>query len=294
MNSKFIFVLTLLLYYLPTNAQEGWFWQNPLPQGNELQDVFFTDENNGWAVGILGTILQTTNGGTYWTFQTSGNNKHLTSVYFIDSNNGWVAGEFGKILNTTNGGFSWLNQTAPINDIWSVYFTDINNGWIVGVNGNICRTTNGGTDWLVQSSGTNHFLHSVNFTDVNNGWAVGEYNTILKTTNGGVTFIEEEPNPTQPNSFLLSQNFPNPFNPITKIKFEIPSQARNDNTLVTLKVYDVLGREVATLVNEEIRQGRTAGEYEVEFDSRGLPSGVYFYQLKAGSFVETKKMVLIR
>lgn len=96
-------------------------------------------------------------------------------------------------------------------------------------------------------------------------------------------------------SFNLSQNYPNPFNPSTKIKYEIPGQARNDNILVTLKVYDVLGNEVATLVNEE----KPAGDYEVEFSShsdegQNLSSGVYFYQLNTGEFIQTKKMILIK
>jgi hypothetical protein len=74
------------------------------------------------------------------------------------------------------------------------------------------------------------------------------------------------------------------------IRYEIPGKARNDNMLVVLKVYDVLGKEVATLVNEE----KPVGSYEVEFDGAGLPSGIYFYQLSAGTFIETKKMVLMK
>ena len=97
--------------------------------------------------------------------------------------------------------------------------------------------------------------------------------------------------------FLLTQNYPNPFNPSTIIRYEIPGQTRNDNALVTVKVYDVLGNEIATLVNEE----KPAGSYEVEFDGTGLSSGIYFYQLSvrassgsARHYVETKKMVLIK
>ena len=90
---------------------------------------------------------------------------------------------------------------------------------------------------------------------------------------------------TQPKRILLSQNYPNPFNPSTTIRYSIPN-ARN----VTIKVFDVLGKEVATLVNEE----KSSGEYEVEFNASSLPSGIYFYQLKAGSFVETKKMILLK
>jgi hypothetical protein len=99
-----------------------------------------------------------------------------------------------------------------------------------------------------------------------------------------------EDNQNRPINYELSQNYPNPFNPTTKIRYEIPGQARNDNMLVTLKVYDVLGSEVTTLVNEEM----VVGKYEVEFTGIGLPSGIYFYRIQAGNFVETKKMVLMK
>ena len=90
--------------------------------------------------------------------------------------------------------------------------------------------------------------------------------------------------------FSLEQNYPNPFNPSTKIKFTIPSDVKGQKSNVTLKVYDVLGNEVATLVNEE----KPAGEFEVDFNAIGLPSGIYFYQLNAGSFLQTKKMVYLK
>jgi photosystem II stability/assembly factor-like uncharacterized protein len=86
-------------------------------------------------------------------------------------------------------------------------------------------------------------------------------------------------------TFKLFQNYPNPFNPNAKIKFTI-----SDFGLTILKVYDLLGREIATLVNEE----KPAGEYEVEFDAEGLPSGIYLYQLRAGNYTETKKMLLLK
>ncbi len=92
--------------------------------------------------------------------------------------------------------------------------------------------------------------------------------------------------------FYLEQNYPNPFNPSTKIKYTIPSVTLSEveGSLVTLKVYDILGNEIATLVNEE----KPAGSYEVEFDATGLTSGVYFYKLQSNDFSDTKKMILIR
>jgi hypothetical protein len=85
--------------------------------------------------------------------------------------------------------------------------------------------------------------------------------------------------------YRLTQNYPNPFNPTTKIKFTIP-----ERSFVTLKIYDVLGNEIATLVNEE----KLVGSYEIEFNATNLPSGIYFYRLQAGNFVVAKKMVVLK
>ena len=111
-----------------------------------------------------------------------------------------------------------------------------------------------------------------------------------------------------PLHFTLYQNYPNPFNPATTIKYsiptrsvmlnsfqhlnnsEIPKRVRDDNVNVSLKIYDILGREVATLVNQK----QNPGKYEVEWDASNYPSGIYFYKLKSGNYVETKKMILLK
>ena len=100
-----------------------------------------------------------------------------------------------------------------------------------------------------------------------------------------VVSVEDGKKEYVPTSFQLYQNYPNPFNPTTNIGFTI-----SDFGLITLKVYDVLGKEVATLVNED----KSAGNYEVEFDASSLPSGVYLYQLQAGDYIKTNKMILLK
>jgi len=117
--------------------------------------------------------------------------------------------------------------------------------------------------------------------------STGIYQYRLKQIDFNVSFeysdiVEVE---IAPLVFSLSQNYPNPFNPSTTISYQLPV-----NSFLTLKVYDVLGNEVATLVNEE----KQVGEYEIEFSGSSLTSGIYFYQLKAGRFIETKKMVLMK
>ncbi len=102
-----------------------------------------------------------------------------------------------------------------------------------------------------------------------------------------ITLVSE---PNIPSDFKLYQNFPNPFNPSTKIKFTIPQEVRGKMQYVKLKIYDVLGNEIATIIDEE----KTAGTYSIEYNASGLPSGIYFYKLRAGNFIETKKMLLIK
>jgi hypothetical protein len=93
-----------------------------------------------------------------------------------------------------------------------------------------------------------------------------------------------------PSAISLDQNYPNPFNPSTTIKYQILKQVRDDNLNVQLKIYDVLGSEVASLVSQK----QKTGNYEIEWNAANLPSGVFFYQLSFGNYVETKKMILLR
>ena len=188
-----------------------------------------------------------------------------------------------------SGWFSQISGTAT--RLYGISFTDANTGTAVGENGRILRTTNGGTNWTLQTSGITTNLFSVSFTDANTGTAVGENGRIHRTINGGVTFVNQVSSEI-PERFSLYQNYPNSFNPATKINFDIPK-----NGYVTLKVYNLLGKEVQTLVSRDLK----SGSYTVDFNASKLTSGVYFYRLQAtpkdgqaGDFVETRKMVLVK
>jgi len=108
---------------------------------------------------------------------------------------------------------------------------------------------------------------------------------IVNTLCTTVGVNEDEGSLSIPKEYKLAQNYPNPFNPSTTIKYSIPS-----SEFITLKVFDVLGNEVETLVNEE----KSAGSYEVNFNASNLASGIYFYTLQAGKFTETKKLILLK
>ena len=125
------------------------------------------------------------------------------------------------------------------------------------------------------------------FFDADTGLVFGEYGAIFKTYDGGGNIISNISG-LQNNissDYLLYQNFPNPFNPNTTIRYDVKTKGD-----VEMKIFDLLGREVVTLVNEN----QTPGTYEVVFDASSLPSGVYFYKLQAGDFIETRKMVVLK
>ncbi|MBK7157638.1 MAG: T9SS type A sorting domain-containing protein [Ignavibacteria bacterium] len=115
--------------------------------------------------------------------------------------------------------------------------------------------------------------------------AFGNNLYIDDVTSGLITGINNSPIALSPERYELSQNYPNPFNPSTKINFSIPKQS-----FVSLKIYDMLGKEVSQLVSEI----KTAGVYSIDFNALNLSSGTYFYQLKAGEFSDIKRMMLIK
>ncbi len=258
-------------------------WGTSLSGSNDLFALSFVNANTGWASGYGGTVLATTDGGSNWSSQSPGG-CDIQSVSFVNSTTGWAVDDCGYIFATTNGGSNWTTQVSGGPGLYSVYFINSTTGWAVGTSGNIFGTTNGGGSWTSQVNNAGTDIHAVQFVDANTGWAVAG-STILHTTSGGVTSVGTSRFGEQPQSFKLMQNYPNPFNPTTTIRFSLPT-----SSYVTLKVYNILGQEIATLVNGE----RTPGEYTIEWQSSAFPSGVYFYRLSAGNFSSVKKMVLMK
>jgi photosystem II stability/assembly factor-like uncharacterized protein len=263
-------------------------WTPMLESGPDLYSIYFADALTGYACGSGGEIIKSTNGGTGWLSQTSGTTAILRSIQFNNLLTGWATGTDSHLYKTTNGGTTWsMYYNQSLCGLYSVYFANEQTGWVCGCEGAINGTTNNGANWVLQSFASTLYLYSMSFASPLTGWAVGTGGRILKTTTGGITSVQQVSNGV-PNKFSLSQNYPNPFNPNTKIKFDIPEQGVQH--LVQVKVFDILGREVATLVNEELKPGT----YEINFDGSNLSSGIYYYKLNAGDYTQSKKMVLMK
>ena len=261
-------------------------WSNVLPNTDVIFDIFFLNSSIGWVSSGSGKIYKTEDTGNTWNLIGSGQDTAIYTLYFKDEFNGWG----GLFMSTTDGGYTWQKYSFGMWAFESIQFKDEHNGYAIGVNN--LYTTDCGLTWQSFWIPSESALHSFQFVHNKIGWFTGSHGTILKYYCDEPSSIEIEEYFNSYLNYNLSQNYPNPFNPATKIKYSVPSitlrQAQTD-IRVTLKVYDLLGRVVATLVNEE----KPAGEYEVEFDGNNLPSGIYFYQLKAGSYAETRKMVLL-
>lgn len=253
---------------------------------------FFVNQQTGFILGknLTGvqrpTIYKTTNRGLNWIAyngQTFGND-----LYFINENTGITVGRDGKIYRSTNGGTVWDTCNSPVTDeLYSIAFINENTGYTVGPFSLILlKTTNAGISWINENANQSisAWIKSISGYN-NNATFVGEYGMIKSTKPGGEIGIKII-NDLFPSSFSLSQNYPNPFNPTTSIRYQVESRK-----LMKLVVYDILGKEVAMLVNKK----QSPGIYEVSWDGSEYPSGVYFYTLYAdGERIDTKKMVLLK
>lgn len=244
-----------------------------------------------------GRLQKTTNAGLSWTNVTSGlPSLYVTDVEISNSNNqivfvtysGFSAGN--KVFKTTNGGSSWTNISSNLPNI-PVYCLIQNpqneNHLLVGTDLGVFETTNGGTSWFkTHSSLPNVAVFDMDYRDSDK--------SVFAATHGRgmwkLTLTTSVKNESEEivKDFRLHQNFPNPFNSKTKIKFDVPT--KNGNQKVTLKVFDAQGRLIKNLVDEY----KSAGNYEIEFNAGDLPSGVYYYTLTGGNFSKTMKMIYLK
>jgi len=275
-------------YLRTTDGGNNWSEYNVT--GVSIWSMYFLNDRCGFISGNSGMIRKTTDGGLTYTLLNSGTSLRVASLYFTDSLHGYAVCDSETVLRTTNSGANWISQRlGTYIGYESVFFVNSNTGYAVGnwwdiATYKLIKTTNAGVNWTAFSQGNGNPYFDIFFANEFTGWIAGYDGLILKTTNAGSTFVNPNGN-VIPGYAELFQNYPNPFNPSTNIRYRIAKTG-----FVNLKIFDILGKEVATLVNAK----QTAGSYEVSLDGSNLPGGVYYYTLTAGNFKETKKMVLIK
>jgi hypothetical protein len=256
-----------------------------------------TDGGNSW-----GADAKLTNSGYTAGFPSISASGLGVNVVWLDARNG-LPYIFYK--RSTDGGVNWETDTQLTGGIYSTGSPSISSSglvvnvvWVDNRNGSFelyqKRSTDGGESWQTDTRLTNKSGNSENPSVAVSGSVVhtiwsdnrdGNPEIYYKQDPSGNIVSVENISPDLPDNFKLYQNYPNPFNPATTISYSIPKIS-----FVSLKVYDILGREIKTLVNEDM----TAGNYSVNFDASNLAPGIYFYTIKAGAFVRCKKMVLLK
>ena len=286
-----LYVLLVWLFSIKINAQvpngdfeqwagsepDGWWTNNIL-----VQTISQSSDAHSGSFAARGDVVMTT----------SGNLQPLLISGEIGGHGFPISERFANLT-----GYYKLNAVTTEN--LSVVVIPFKNGQGIGVGGSQFFAASDYTKFTVPIFYSNSSIPDscqVSLTVGNNSGSVnvGSYFIVDDVVFEGITTDIDE-TVIFPDSYSLEQNYPNPFNPSTKIRYSIPLHVKHGAANVVLKVYDILGNEVATLVNEE----KPAGIYEVEFSTlsgniHNLSNGVYFYKLQAGEYIETRKMVLLK
>ncbi|MEO8211269.1 MAG: T9SS type A sorting domain-containing protein, partial [bacterium] len=284
---------------------------NDTSLARSLIDCYFWSPDSGLIAGGYNTtdygqsnsvILLTTNGGNSWqsVYKSTRTkewcwkicfNKSYSKSFGVVSIERFAINGLSYILKTTNNGYNWTETPFMTFDQEGIGFVNENTGWVGGygtLNGNDTNymTTNGGINWSKADWGRH--MNRIRFINDTLAFACGQ--TVYKYSRSivGIPYINTE----IPGEFYLHQNTPNPFNPITLIKFDIPNNNEGSSGPIktSLIVYDVMGRVVRKLIDGNL----SPGSYQTSFDAGYFPSGIYFYKLQAGRFTQTKRMMLLK
>jgi hypothetical protein len=282
----------------------------------ELRGLSIPTSKVVYTCGSSGKILKSTNGGDDWIFLKTPTSQTLNSIHFLDNERGFAVGDSGTILYTSNGGVSSTNHPPssfrllrPANEDSVPVMRSITFVWQKAIDPNndpvrytLLISSDTGVTWKSYgpTADTTLQVHSPAQTPGRYFWTVIANDGMLATpslevfafTIISVSDVDGNSN-KMPGEFVLLQNYPNPFNPSTTISFDLPTRSQ-----VTLKILNVLGQEVATLVDGEVQAGR----HEVLWNAAQNPSGVYFYRLTAygaehtqrSVYTQTRKLIVVR
>lgn len=265
---------------------------------SNAQNSLMIIDNNFYGFGLnngAARIRLTTDNATSWTTQqisitgnyTSAIAYHINKLYGVAA----TSTSLPMIGRTTDGGTTWSNIDIGSGVTGTCYFVWVPGTpviYILGSNGGIKRSTDNGVNWVTTPTpGVTNLTHFdfMQYGMVVYGYAVSSNGNVIKIADTLNVLTGTGSNNQIPAEFELSQNFPNPFNPVTVINYSIPKPGN-----VKLTVFDMLGRKVSEPLNEY----KTPGSYELSFNGEKLSTGVYYYRFESGDFTETRKMILVK
>lgn len=301
--------------WVTTDGGESWTIQY-FRDASTIKSLILNNDIGGWWGGIdengyWGTIYKSSDEGITWNKQSIPDVNAIENMFFLDSLNGWAISNhyshpdnwFTQLIRTVDGGKTWniqnndfeypINNVFFINDSIGYGFHSFHRDVLSPNPAILLKTTDSGNTWNLHSIYDDR-LGGMYFINENVGWIVGENELILKTIDGGKNWEKQDDfvivdninSNYIPNKFELFQNYPNPFNSSTKIRYSISKPS-----MVSLKIYDLLGHEVETLVN----QYQGSGRHVLSFFGDNFSSGLYFYTITVDDkYCGTRKMLLIR
>lgn len=278
-----------LYNYITLDGGENWA-PYQLAETSSFSKLKFTDFTHGWMLNSEALWFSADTSKT-WTKNTNIDVRSGFSFDFIANDRGWVVPNFNEVYRTLDGGNSWQPFPLPFtNQTFELKFVDGQRGFISGTNGVIFTTNDGGESWRHGTSFTSNWLLDIDsYSDgktvdvwiAGDGFHVLHQSFLVSSVAAPEVGIRE---------FRLFQNYPNPFNASTQIEYELPSSAH-----VILKIYDILGREVRTLIDRHQDSGNHKALWDGKNEARkAVSSGLYIYKLTAGNRVQTKKILFLK
>lgn len=262
-------------------TNKGQFW---IPVNSGIGDLNITclDQIDGviFAANLSG-IYRSTNLGGNWIYSSSGipQNSYIRKI--LKHNNSLFAATAVGVFMSSNNGTSWVARNSGIQTPSANAIASIGSNLVVAAINGIYFSSNNGTNWFPMNNGINALSQVFAATD--SILFAGTYGSGMYRFESNLIAVSGE-SEVVPKEFRLYNNYPNPFNPATIIKFDIPKDA-----LVKVRVYDILGKQIYSL-----NEFKKAGSYDLQFNGSGIASGMYFYSVEANGFKETKKMVLLK
>jgi photosystem II stability/assembly factor-like uncharacterized protein len=275
--------------FLSTNNGSSWSEVNTgLVSGSGASKIIPCLAVNGtnlFAGTFSNGVFRSTDNGTSWTATgTTGLTDTEIRLLTVNDTNLFVETAFMSIFRSTDGGSSWTPvKTGLTNTIVNTIAVS-DSKLYAGTNGGVFLSTNNGTSWMSVNTGlTDSYVYTLCVSGTN--LFAGTDSGVWKRPLSEMTTAVERSTIEEPTHFSLNQNYPNPFNPTTTFSFSLPCRS-----FVSLKIFDLLEREVATIVTEQL----SAGSYSKQWNASNMSSGIYFYRLQAGSYTQTKKLLLLK